>query len=127
MAISRRNLLQNTGSLGAGIAALGSTQALRAANDEIVVGIIGCGGQGGGLAHKFAKIAKVAYVCDPDAGRRARTKEESNATRAVNDLRKILDDSSVDAVVVATPDHWHAPAAILACNAGKHVYVEKHM
>ena len=41
------------------------------------------------------------------------------------DLRKILDDRTVDAIVIATPDHWHAPAAILACQAGKHVYVEK--
>ena len=43
----------------------------------------------------------------------------------MTDLRRVLDDQSVDAVVVATPDHWHAPAAILACEAGKHVYVEK--
>ena len=125
MAISRRDLLTSAGSLAAGIATLGGARLLRAANDDIVVGIIGCGGQGGGLAGKFAEIAKVAYVCDPDARRRDQAKEETNATHAVTDLRRILDDKSVDAVVVATPDHWHAPAAILACNAGKHVYVEK--
>ena len=45
--------------------------------------------------------------------------------RAVADFRRVLDDKAVDAVIVATPDHWHSPAAILAFNAGKHVYVEK--
>jgi predicted dehydrogenase len=47
------------------------------------------------------------------------------AKHAVSDLRRVLDDRTVDAVVVATPDHWHAPIAIMACEAGKHVYVEK--
>ena len=51
--------------------------------------------------------------------------EKVHAKHAVADLRRILDDKSVDAVVIATPKHWHAPAAILACDAGKHVYVEK--
>ena len=46
-------------------------------------------------------------------------------SRAVGDMRKVLDNKSVDAVIVGTPDHWHSPAAILACDAGKHVYVEK--
>src|SRR5207244_1318477 len=47
------------------------------------------------------------------------------APKVVKDLREVLDDKSVDAVTVATPDHWHGPATILACDAGKHVYVEK--
>jgi predicted dehydrogenase len=51
--------------------------------------------------------------------------KQARAPRGVSDFRRILDDKAVDALVIATPDHWHAPAAILGCAAGKHVYVEK--
>jgi predicted dehydrogenase len=102
------------------------------ASDKIVLGAIGCGGQGTGLARSLAGLQAVdfAYVCDPDeerAGRAAKAVEQSGgkAPKVVKDLRHILDDKSVDAVTIATPNHWHAPAAILACAAGKQVYVEK--
>jgi predicted dehydrogenase len=66
-------------------------------------------------------------VCDTDKKRLASAAQRAGvkSSGAVTDMRKILDDKSVDAVFIATPDHWHAPAAILACEAGKHVYVEK--
>jgi predicted dehydrogenase len=64
-------------------------------------------------------------VCDPDQKRRDQAKGTAGADRAVGDPREVLDDKTIDAVVIATPDHWHAPLAILACEAGKHVYVEK--
>jgi predicted dehydrogenase len=68
----------------------------------------------------------LAYVCDVDGERLARAKDlGGKSPKAVADLRTILDDSAVDAVIVATPDHWHSPAAILACEAKKHVYCEK--
>src|SRR6185503_19632408 len=61
------------------------------------------------------------------ADKAAQTAEQISKTRprTAKDLRRVLEDKSVDAVVIATPDHWHAPATILACEAGKHVYVEK--
>lgn len=101
----------------------------RSVQDKLVVGLIGCGGRGTHDAGLFSNSpnVEVAYVCDVDE-RRRQTAAKSlgvSADRAVSDLRRILDDGTVDAVVVATPDHWHAPAAILACDAGKHVYVEK--
>jgi predicted dehydrogenase len=76
------------------------------------------------------KDVHVAYVCDPDEGRRnsaARTVEKlsGKAPQAVADMRRVFEDKAVDGVVIATPDHWHGPATILACDAGKHVYVEK--
>ncbi len=130
----RRQFLKQTGALVAGTAALGFANSTRAAgaNDKIVMGIIGPGGQGTNLLKSFAaqKDVEFAYVCDVDADRLAKAAKEvetitGKAPKSVKDLRHILDDKSVDAVIVATPDNWHAPATILACDAGKHVYVEK--
>lgn len=106
-----------------------TTSAGIGANDKLVVGVIGCGGRGrhdGGL-FKSTPNVEVAWVCDVDEGRRNKATQDLGiaADRSVGDLRRILDDKSVDAVIVTTPDHWHSPAAILACDAGKHVYVEK--
>jgi len=76
------------------------------------------------------KDVEIAFVCDPDANHQANAAKlgESGTgikPKQVGDLREILEVKSVDAVFIATPDHWHAPAAILAAEAGKHVYVEK--
>lgn len=124
---TRRSFLKKTAAASTGAATWAWTGGINAAgaNERLVIGLIGCGGQGSGLAKTFAEIAEIAYVCDPDASRRHQLQEKIHAKQAVADLRQVLDDKAVDAVVVATPDHWHAPAAILACQAGKHVYVEK--
>jgi predicted dehydrogenase len=103
------------------------------ANERFVVGIIGPGGQGTKVMKSMlgTKQASVAWVCDVDAKRAAAcvdaVSEESGGPtpKTTNDMRKVLDDKSVDVVIIGTPDHWHAPATILACDAGKHVYVEK--
>ncbi len=73
---------------------------------------------------EFQKLAEITWVCDPDKGR-LNNFEKATGAKSTNDLRKVLDDKELQAVVISTPDHWHAPAAIMACNAGKHVYVEK--
>lgn len=87
-----------------------------------------------GMAHVNNAIAspnvEVAYVCDVDQQRIDRAVsviEKNNAPKpkGVRDFRRILDDKEVDAIMIATCNHWHAPATILACAAGKHVYVEK--
>jgi len=76
------------------------------------------------------KDVEVAYVCDPDRKRleaAAQTVQSrtGQAAKAVEDMRRVYEDPRVEAVFIATPDHWHAPAAIMALDAGKHVYVEK--
>jgi predicted dehydrogenase len=102
------------------------------ANDKITVAIIGCGIRGKQHASELARLSdcEIAYVCDPDRDRAAELAAELVAKnrpqpKAVQDLRVILDDKSVAAVFIATPNHWHALAAIWAMQAGKDVYVEK--
>lgn len=115
-------------------AAAGASFAGRAvsANDKVNVAMIGVRGQGRHLTGKFAQQADVnmLYLCDVDEnvyGNAAKVVEEKTGKRPpyVSDLRRVLDDKNVDAVVIATPDHWHSPGTILACDAGKDVYVEK--
>jgi predicted dehydrogenase len=96
------------------------------------VGVIGTGGRGTGLAKEFQRQpgVEVAYVCDVDRKRADKAASQvangaAKSPRVEGDLRRVLDDKTVDAVVIATCNHWHAPAAIMACAAGKHVYVEK--
>src|SRR5262245_46622732 len=128
--LSRRDMLASAAAVAAAAAVTSPRQtAAQGANGKLVVGLIGCGGRGRGDAARFKDVPNVelAYVCDVDESRRGKAAEELGVgtSRAVGDLRRLLDDKSVDAVIIATPDHWHSPAAILACQAGKHVYVEK--
>ena len=103
----------------------------RGANDRVVVAVVGNGGQGRNHARSFARMpdATTAAVCDVDARRVAKAAKdathEGRSPRTFGDFRRILDDKSIDAVAIATPDHWHALIAVLACQAGKDVYVEK--
>jgi predicted dehydrogenase len=118
-----------------GIGTLGSAaslQATKSPNEKVVVAIIGCNARG--MAHIAGYLAlpnaEIGYVCDVDSravekGVAAVAKKQQKRPQGVKDFRSILDKPDVDAVSIATPDHWHAPATILACAAGKHVYVEK--
>jgi len=117
--------------IGMAAAAASSARAATSANDQIRVGIMGLG-RGSALASAVESIpnAEIAYLCDVDSRRLATGLgkfggKQSRKPQGVGDFRRILDDKSVDALIVAAPDHWHAPATILACSAGKHVYVEK--
>lgn len=102
------------------------------ANERIKVGIMGVNARGLALAQNFAfqKNCEVSYIADVDSNALNKcvgvvAKIQNSTPKAVVDFRKTLEDKALDAMVIATPDHWHAPAAILSCKAGKHVYVEK--
>ena len=131
----RREFLKRTGQGAIAATALAAAPAVlqaRDANERFVVAVIGPGGMGSHHVELLSKNkhVQVAYVCDVDEKRLAAAasmvdKLGGGTPKAVKDLRRVLDDKAVDAVWIATPDHWHGPATILACDAGKHVYVEK--
>jgi predicted dehydrogenase len=132
--INRRGFMAAAAATGVGfsLTSAASAAAVQGANTRLVVGVMGTGGRGTQLATSFAQQAnvEVAYTCDVDQGRAERaaaavTKAVNRQPRSVTDFRRILEDKTVDILVVATCNHWHAPAAILGCAAGKHVYVEK--
>jgi predicted dehydrogenase len=99
--------------------------------ETVVVAVMGVNSRGNELAKSFANGgAEVAYICDVDSRAVERTTTDISGLQekrpeGVTDFRRALDDDAVDALVIAAPDHWHTPAAILAMQAGKHVYVEK--
>ncbi len=104
------------------------------ANDRVVIASIGIRGQGNALKRGFARLKNVEHktLCDidenlaPSRVHDARLEDVPTFKPAfVQDLRRVLDDKDIDAVVIATPNHWHALATIWALQAGKHVYVEK--
>jgi predicted dehydrogenase len=100
------------------------------ANNDIRVAIIGLGNKGGGHVDTFRALpgVRVTALCDVDPKRLAKRHDRFDKKRAVfttTDLRRIMDCRDVDAVVIATCNHWHGPAAVWACQAGKDVYVEK--
>ena len=134
--ISRREFL-DTAALGAAGLALGSSAKSYAqilgANDRLNFAVIGLNGRA--YAHLSslkanANAAKITHVCDVDANILAKyaaevEKELSYSPATDKDFRKVLESKDVDAITIATPEHWHAPMAMAGLAAGKHVYVEK--
>lgn len=129
---NRREFIQT--SLAVGMAAgLGITGKVRGANDQVRVAIVGLGVKGPQHAKAFSQIegVRVVALCDVDRNRLASHGKSYTQTLGDDDLhvdfRQILDRKDVDAVVLATPNNWHALQTIWSCESGKDVYVEKPM
>src|SRR5436189_351487 len=129
----RREFLGQTAAAGA-MWALSPAARVLGANDRVVTASIGIRGQGNALKRGFARLKNVEIktLCDIDANlapERINDARLSDVTTFkpgfVQDMRRVFDDKDIDAVVIATPNHWHALATIWALQAGKHVYVEK--
>src|SRR5438445_7171215 len=131
--MKRRCFVKTVSSAGLGLlAARAPLFAKGSPSEKVVVCVMGLNGRGTVLAKTFAKTpnAEVASVCDVDSKVLAKaaaavSEAQGKQVKSLADFRRALDDKSIDALVIAAPDHWHAPAAILAMSAGKHVYLEK--
>jgi predicted dehydrogenase len=131
---TRRSFLSQTTKAGAALAfygAAGSFTRAESPNNRIRIAVMGCQ-RGLDLIRSGLKIpnTELVYICEVDKERMARgiqtaAKAQKTTPKGVEDIRKLVELPDFDALFVAAPNHWHAPATILACNAGKHVYVEK--
>ncbi len=131
--VSRRSFLArtSTAALGLGLSARTWSRA-QGANDRVVMGVIGSGGMGRSNMNGLLKVPGVEFaaVCDVDAKQAAEgvgviTKAGGREPQVHRDFRELLDRKDIDAVLIATPDHWHAIPFIAACEAGKDIYCEK--
>jgi predicted dehydrogenase len=127
--VSRRTFV---GTAAATVAAASMARGASPANEKVRIGIIGAGNRGGGVLDSFLKREDVdcVFVCDVDDKHAettaARVKDaKKNTPKTCRDYRELLDTKELDAVLIATPDHWHALPAVHAVMAGKDVYVEK--
>lgn len=138
--IGRRKFIKNTVAVSAAISVGGvlsgftpkSYRNIVGANEQFRIGVMGVNSRGQALATNFARQpnALVTYISDVDSRAQAKCIEEvakiqNSKPQGIPDFRIALEKQDMDIMVIATPDHWHAPAAILASHAGKHVYLEK--
>ncbi|WP_236980942.1 Gfo/Idh/MocA family protein [Membranihabitans maritimus] len=138
---NRRSFIKKTAAGAAGVAigvpafSARSYRNIVGANDRVIMGVIGIRGRGGSLIDNFSGMYKdgvmIKTLCDVDSkffAERSKTvadNQDGKKPGTVKDMRELYDDPEIDAVGIATPNHWHALAAIWGCQAGKHVYVEK--
>jgi predicted dehydrogenase len=133
MAIERREFLKTTGkAITAGAAALALGGRILGANDRVRVAVCGLRGRGNDHIHGFARVpgVELAALCDVDENvlsQRLGTVEKLGLPKPKSyvDVRKLLEDKDIDAISIATPNHWHSLIAIWGCQAAKDVYVEK--
>lgn len=125
-AMNRRDFVLSSASL------IGTAPLWAQANDRVRLAVIGMGGRGSELMRLFSKVeaTEIGAVVDPDGNRAEQAaswllKETGKRARVESDMRRVFEDKTIDAVVVATTNHWHALTAVWAMQAGKDVYLEK--
>ena len=134
---SRRTFIKQVGVTGLGMTLGGlsfsakSYSQIVGANERVNVAVMGTNSRGNGMARTFQGIpnVNVTFVCDVEEGALAKgmnaVTRAGGSPKSEKDIRKVLANKDLTALFIAAPDHWHAPAAIMACQAGKHVYLEK--
>jgi predicted dehydrogenase len=129
--LNRRRFLTGSAATVASLSALTAAGAAQA-NERMQLAVMGVNGRGRDLIRGFSALenVEIAYVCEPDDNVVPRALKQVNARqkrppRVERDVRRVLQDKNLTALVIAAPDHWHALATVWACQAGKHVYVEK--
>jgi len=132
--INRREFAKKTFSSLAGMSfvmSAGSARRIIGANERVQIALIGCGGRGRYVARGLIEEgAELTYLCDLHEGRLDETEKflsevQKRKPKRTKSMKDVFESQDIDAVVIATPDHWHGPASILAVQAGKDVYVEK--
>jgi len=127
IALTRRNFVASAAAAAA--TCLSSGRRVRGANNDLRIAFLGVRGKGYHHVEQFTALpgVRIAALCDPDRAVLAERAAQASVPpdRCFTDMRAVFDSNDVDAVVVATPNHWHALATVWACQAGKDVYVEK--
>jgi predicted dehydrogenase len=130
--MKRRDFIRNTSVTAAGITILNfPVFGKNAPSNKVVVAVMGVNSRGAYLAECFSQLenVEVAYLCDVEEGAIAQGMNPfKNATRkpkVIKDIRELVKQKDFDGLIIAAPDHWHAPATVLGVTHGKHVYVEK--
>lgn len=129
--LNRREFVKKTAGVASALAGAPAVGKVLGANERLVIGVIGPGGppfaRGRGVMRTFMRLGSdVAAVCDVYAPHSEQARAVAGGKAQIfKDYRKLLEQKDIDAVIIGTPDHWHALPTIHACQAGKHVYVEK--
>lgn len=131
--ITRRDFVKQSALAGAGATLATPLFSFNGSqNEKVVMGVVGTNSRGHYLAKMLAKLSgvEVGFICDVDENVLNKTiseieKQTGKKPQGFKDVRKLLEVKELDAIAIAAPDHWHAPATLMALKAGKHVYVEK--
>jgi predicted dehydrogenase len=130
--VNRRHFITSSAATMGTLSALTAARAADQPNEKIILAVMGVRNRGKDLIGLFSGMndVEVAGVCEVDenvvpAAQKVLAGRKRREARVEKDIRRILDDKNINAVAIAAPDHWHALATVWACQAGKHVYVEK--